>query len=126
MAAQGAFTVDLNSKPEYQRLLEGKPQTLGMRSGRVHLLPGQACGQHSTKNHEELLVFLAGQGELQIGGPDPKIGRTAALGTEGAPGARHAVGVGKVAYIPPETLHDVSNTGREPLIYIYCVAPVGS
>ena len=84
MAAQGAFTVDLNSKAEYQRLLEGRPQTLGMRSGRVHLAPGQACGQHSTKNHEELLVFLAGQGELQIGG-----------------GARHPVGVGKVAYIPP-------------------------
>lgn len=108
MAAQGAFTVDLNNKAEYQRLLEGKPQTLGMRAGRVHLPPGQVCGQHSTKHHEELLVFLAGQGELQIGG-----------------GTRHPVGVGKVAYIPPETLHDVSNTGLEPLIYVYCVAPTG-
>jgi len=108
MAVHGAFTVDLNSRAEYQRLLEGKPQTLGMRSGRVHLLPGQACGQHSTKNQEELLVFLAGQGELLIGA-----------------GTRHPVGVGKVAYIPPETLHDVSNTGQEPLIYVYCVAPVG-
>lgn len=108
MAAQGAFTVDLNDKPEYQRLLEGKPQTLGMRSGRVHLAPGQACGQHSTRNHEELLVFLAGSGELLIGG-----------------GARHPVGVGKVAYIPPETLHDVSNPGPEPLVYLYCVAPAG-
>jgi mannose-6-phosphate isomerase-like protein (cupin superfamily) len=107
MAARtGAFTVELNGKPEYQRLLEGKPQTLGMRSGRVHLEPGQACGQHSTKNHEELLIFLSGQGELEIG-----------------PGDRLAVGVGKVAYIPPETLHDVKNTGAGPLIYIYCVAP---
>jgi mannose-6-phosphate isomerase-like protein (cupin superfamily) len=108
MAAQGAFTVNLNDKAEYQRLLEGKPQTLGMRAGRVHLEPGQACGQHSTKNHEELLVFLAGRGELLIGG-----------------GARHPVGVGKVAYIPPETLHDVTNTGSESLVYIYCVAPAG-
>ena len=116
MAAQGAFTVDLNNKAEYQRLLEGKPQTLGRRAGRVHLQSGQACGQHSTKNHEELLVFLAGQGELQIGGPDPK-GRCAP--------SRHPVGVGKVAYIPPETLHDVTNTGPEPLIYVYCVAPAG-
>ncbi len=124
MTVQGAFTVDLNSKAEYQRLLEGKPQTLGMRAGRVHLAPGQACGQHSTKKQEELLVFLAGQGELQIGGPDPKAGRVAALGAEGVP-RRHPVGVGKVAYIPPETLHDVSNTGLEPLIYVYCVAPVG-
>lgn len=104
---EGAFTIDLNDKPEYQRLLEGKPQTLGMRSGRVHLEPGQACGQHSTKNHEELLVFLSGQGELLISESD-----------------RFAVGRGKVAYIPPGTLHDVGNTGSEPLVYIYCVAPV--
>mgnify|MGYP001189019206 FL=1 len=103
---QGAFTLELNNQPEYQRILEGKPQTHGMRSGRVYLEPGKACGQHSTKNHEELLVFLAGQGELLIGDRD-----------------RLAVGEGKVAYIPPETLHDVQNTGSEPLAYIYCVAP---
>jgi mannose-6-phosphate isomerase-like protein (cupin superfamily) len=109
MAASGAFTVSLNEKPEYQRLLEGKPQTFGMRAGRVHLAPGQACGQHSTKSQEELLVFLAGHGELLIGG-----------------GTRQQVGVGKVAYIPPETLHDVSNTGSEPLVYVYCVAPAGA
>ncbi len=105
-APQGAFTVNLNDKPEYQRLLEGVPQTRGMRAGRVFLGPGQACGQHSTKNHEELLVFLAGHGELDIEGQDP-----------------FAVGEGKVVYIPPETLHDVKNTGPEPLAYIYCVAP---
>jgi mannose-6-phosphate isomerase-like protein (cupin superfamily) len=105
-ASQGAFTLDLNDQPEYQRILEGTPQTRGMRSGRVYLEPGKACGQHSTKNHEELLVFLTGQGQLQIGEADPL-----------------AVGAGKVAYIPPETLHDVINTGPGPLAYIYCVAP---
>jgi len=107
--SQGAFTIDLNDQPEYQRILEGTPQTRGMRSGRVHLPPGQACGQHSTKNHEELLVFLTGQGELLVGEKD-----------------RLAVGAGKVAYIPPETLHDVRNTGSQPLAYIYCVAPAAS
>ncbi|MBP7050343.1 MAG: cupin domain-containing protein [Phycisphaerae bacterium] len=105
-SAHGAFTLELNQQPEYQRILEGKPQTHGMRSGRVYLEPGKACGQHSTKNHEELLVFLAGQGELLIGDHD-----------------RLTVGAGKVAYIPPETLHDVKNTGSGPLAYIYCVAP---
>jgi mannose-6-phosphate isomerase-like protein (cupin superfamily) len=109
MAAQGVFTLELNDKPEYQRILEGKPQTYGMRSGRVYLESGKACGQHSTKNHEELLIFLAGQGELLIGDS-----------------ARHPVGVGKVAYIPPETVHDVQNTGPGALIYIYCVAPAGA
>jgi mannose-6-phosphate isomerase-like protein (cupin superfamily) len=105
-ASQKVLVVNLNDKPEYQRILEGQPQTHGMRSGRVYLKPGETCGQHSTKHHEELLVFLAGLGELLIGGND-----------------RFAVGVGKTVYIPPETLHDVRNTGMEALTYIYCVAP---
>jgi len=37
---------------------------------------------------------------------------------------RYQVGQGKVVYIPPQTAHDVSNTGKEPLIYVYCVSPV--
>jgi mannose-6-phosphate isomerase-like protein (cupin superfamily) len=105
-ASKGAFTLELNDQPDYQRILEGTPQTFGMRSGRVYLEPGKACGQHSTKHHEELLVFLTGQGELQIGDAQAM-----------------PVRAGKVAYIPPETLHDVVNTGSAPLAYIYCVAP---
>jgi len=70
MASSQAFTMELNSQPEYQRILEGKPQTQGMRSGRVYLEPGKTCGQHSTKNHEELLVFLSGRGELLLGNGD--------------------------------------------------------
>ena len=61
------LVIDLNEKPENQKLLNDKPQTCGMRSGRVYLSPGQACGLHSTKDREELLVFLSGQGELIIG-----------------------------------------------------------
>ena len=105
---QKVVVVALNDKPEYQRILEGQPQTCGMRSGRVYLKAGESCGLHSTKHHEELLVFLSGQGELQIGETD-----------------RIAVGAGRAAYIPPETLHDVHNTGSGPLTYIYCVAPAG-
>ena len=100
--------IELNDRPEYQRLLEGQPQTCGMRSGRVFLSAGQACGWHSTKNCEELLVFLKGQGELQT-----------------SQDKAFAVGAGKTVYIPPETLHDVMNSGTEPLVYIYCVAPAG-
>jgi mannose-6-phosphate isomerase-like protein (cupin superfamily) len=105
-AAHRVLVVSLNDKPEYQRILEGQPQTHGMRSGRVHLKPEEACGQHSTKHHEELLVFLSGQGELLIADKD-----------------RLAVGAGKAVYIPPETVHDVRNTGSTALTYIYCVAP---
>lgn len=103
------LVVELNDNPEYQRILEGPPQTLGMRSGRVHLAAGKACGQHSTKQHEEILVFLKGRGELLIGEEE----------ADCVP-----VGQGKVCYIPPNTIHDVRNTGSGPLAYIYCVAPV--
>jgi mannose-6-phosphate isomerase-like protein (cupin superfamily) len=104
-----ALVIDLNETAENQKLLDGKPQTCGMRSGRVYLSPGQSCGRHSTKDREELLVFLSGQGELLIGEQDC-----------------FDVGEGKVSYIRPQTEHDVKNTGSEPLVYVYCVAPAAS
>ena len=109
MTSDKAVVVELNDSPEYQRILAGSPQTSGMKAGRVYLEPGKACGEHSTKDFEEILVFLSGRGELQIGG-----------------GRRLEVGAGKVAYIRPETIHDVINTGSEALTYIYCVAPAGA
>ena len=105
-SSEKVLIIDLNENPEDQRILAGKPQTCGMRSGKVYLAPGKSCGQHSTKDREELLVFLSGSGELIIGEND-----------------LYQVGKGKVAYIAPQTAHDVSNTGAEPLIYVYCVAP---
>jgi mannose-6-phosphate isomerase-like protein (cupin superfamily) len=105
-STEKTLIIDLNDKPENQKLLAGRPQTYGMRSGRVYLAQEQSCGQHSTKDYEEMLVFLSGRGKLQIGENDS-----------------FEVGRGKVSYIPPKTVHDVQNTGNEPLIYIYCVAP---
>jgi len=67
----------------------------------------QARSQNSTENKKEVLVFLYGQGELLIG-----------------ENGSFQVGQDKVSYIPPHTGHDVKNTGTEPLVYIYCVAPV--
>lgn len=107
-SSKKVFVIDLNEMAEYQRLLEGQPQTCGMRSGRVYLQPGQACGQHSTEQKEEMLIFLSGRGELLIEEKEP-----------------FQVSQGKVSYIPPHTRHDVKNTGNEPLIYVYCVVPVG-
>jgi mannose-6-phosphate isomerase-like protein (cupin superfamily) len=109
VSSEKALIIDLDENPENQRLLAGEPQTCGMRSGKVYLAPGKSCGLHSTKDREELLVFLSGSGELLIGEND-----------------RHQVGQGKVAYIAPQTAHDVRNTGDEPLIYVYCVAPVAA
>lgn len=103
-----AFVVNVENNAEYQSILDGRPQTCGMRSGRIYLGTGQTCGRHSTNAHEEILVFFSGQGEALIGDKDN----------------RHHVGKGKVLYIPPHTSHDIRNSGNEPLVYIYCVAPV--
>ncbi|MFA5239020.1 MAG: cupin domain-containing protein [Phycisphaerae bacterium] len=102
------LVIDLVDSSEYQRLLAGRPQTCGMRSGRVYLKPGETCGRHSTEQHEEMLVFLSGKG-------------TAMIGEQESP---YDVAKGKVSYIPPHTIHNVKNTGAEPLIYIYCVTPI--
>jgi len=102
------LTIELNQNQDYQPLLTGVPQTCGMRSGHVYLNPGQDCGEHSTQAHEEMLVFLSGSGQSLVG--DEK--------------QPHAVGQGKVLYIPPHTLHNIYNSGNEPLVYIYCVVPI--
>jgi mannose-6-phosphate isomerase-like protein (cupin superfamily) len=106
MDKKKAFVVEINREKNYQRLIPGSPVTHGMKAGRVWLQPGAACGVHSTEDKEEVLVFLAG------------------TGTALAAGQKLAVGQGKVCYIPPQTEHNILNTGSEPLVYIFCVAPV--
>lgn len=101
-----AFVVELNDEKGYQRLIPGAPTTCGMKSGRVYLEPGADCGVHSTEDKEEQLVFLAGAGTADIAGE------------------KLTVGVGQICYIPPQTEHNILNTGDEPLIYIFCVAPI--
>ena len=100
--------IEMKNNSDYQPLLKGKPKTCGMRSGRVYLKPGEDCGRHSTEAHEEMLVFLQGSGTALIGEKEDAL----------------EVGQGKISYIPPNTLHNIKNTGVEPLVYIYCVAPV--
>jgi len=90
-------------------LLKGEPQTAGMRSGFVRLKPWEAVGWHTTGDHEEALVILHGSGEAQIEGREP---------------IRIASRV--MVYIPPRTRHNVQNTGREILEYVYVVAPTPS
>jgi mannose-6-phosphate isomerase-like protein (cupin superfamily) len=90
-------------------LLNGKPQTAGMRSGFVRLKPGEMVGWHSTQQNEETLVILHGRGEALI------------KGREGI-----AFAAPHVVYIPPSTEHNVTNTSSEVLEYVYVVAPAQS
>jgi len=87
-------------------LLQGRPQTAGMRSGFVRLKPRASVGWHTTGQNEEALVILRGRGEALI---------------EGQPGRPFEAPV--LVYIPPATRHNVTNTGDAPLEYVYVVAP---
>ncbi len=87
-------------------LLKGAPQTSGMRAGSVNLKPGESVGWHSTSGNEEALLILHGSGVANIEGrPDvPLIEKV-------------------LAYIPPATRHNVTNTGTQVLEYVWVVAP---
>jgi mannose-6-phosphate isomerase-like protein (cupin superfamily) len=93
------------SGTEYVRILGGPPESVTMRSGYVVLLPSQSVGRHSTGACEEMIVVLQGEGEMLF-----------------EDGSAMELRQHVVVYCPPETEHDVSNTGETPLRYIYMVA----
>ena len=90
---------------DYQAILAGPPESVTMRSGLVQLSSGAAVGEHSTEGYEELIVVLEGKGEMRVTGQRPM-----------------AIGEGEIIYCPPETLHNMVNTGDGVLRYVYVVA----
>jgi len=87
-------------------LLKGAPQTNGMRGGSVRLKPGESVGWHSTGDNEEALTILHGSGVVNIENR-----------------ADMPLHERILAYVPPGTRHNVTNTGKEPLEYVWIVAP---
>jgi oxalate decarboxylase/phosphoglucose isomerase-like protein (cupin superfamily) len=93
------------SATEYFRILGGPPESVTMRSGYVVLLPEKSVGRHSTESFEEMIIVLDGEGEMLLGD-----------------GYVLQIKQFTVAYCPPDTEHDVRNTGNKPLRYVYVVA----
>lgn len=90
---------------DYLPILGGPPDSVMMKSGLEVLAPGKSVGKHSTGQHEELLVVLEGNGEMIF-----------------HDGSKLAVQANHALYCPPETEHDVTNTGTGTLRYVYVVA----
>ncbi len=88
-----------------QPILTGPPETVTMKSGYVVLEPGRSVGRHSTEHHEEILIVLEGQGEMVF-----------------HDGSTMPIKANSALYCPPETEHDVRNTGTENLRYVYITA----
>ncbi|KQC14903.1 MAG: hypothetical protein APR63_04905 [Desulfuromonas sp. SDB] len=95
----------IESTPEnYLRLLESGKQSHCLHSGLVCLKPGENVGEHSTKQYEEMLVILAGEGMAKV-----------------EPDRTFDIKSGCIVYIPPDKSHNVYNTGNDDLSYIYIV-----
>ena len=96
--------VSLDSQ-SYKEILSGPPESVRMKSGYVVLNPNQSVGKHSTGHHEELLVVLEGHGQMVL-----------------AEGTKLEVKANSALYCPPETEHNIVNTGDSVLRYVYVVA----
>jgi len=93
----------------HKALLGGPPQTAVLRSGHVLLAPGESVGLHTTGKGEEMIIPLSGQGLLSGPAMEPLV-----------------VEPGIILYNPPRTFHEVTNTGKALLSYIYVVAALPS
>lgn len=82
------------------------PLSTRLRSGSVVLAPGEDVGEHKTEGREEAIIILSG---------------TATIVCEGL---EAVVPAKTLAYIPPESVHNVFNKTSLPLEYIYLVTPI--
>lgn len=94
-----AFNIE---SAEYQELLNGYPTSAGIFSGLVTIMPEATVGEHSTEHYEEVLVILSGEGQMIFEN-----------------GNMLELKFGIMAYCPPHTAHNVKNTGKTPLKYLY-------
>jgi mannose-6-phosphate isomerase-like protein (cupin superfamily) len=94
-----------SSERDISPVLSGPPESVKMKSGLVVLPPGKSVGKHSTGQNEELLVVFQGQGEMTF-----------------KDGSKLPVKANFALYCPPETEHNVTNTGTGLLRYIYVVS----
>jgi mannose-6-phosphate isomerase-like protein (cupin superfamily) len=104
--APSAKVIQLNaSGKDHLPVLAGPPESVKMKSGLVILAPGKSVGEHSTEQNEELLVVFEGQGEMTF-----------------KDGSKLPVKANSAIYCPPQTEHNVTNTGNDNLRYVYVVS----
>lgn len=93
---------------EYQRLLKCGEDTTAIHAGMVCLEPGKSVGKHNTKDGEEIILVLGGEGEMSFNGSESL-----------------KMQEGFLMYCPTYTEHDVKNTGNELLRYVFVVSKAG-
>lgn len=91
----------------YRRLLDPQTESFGLKSGCVVLSSGERVGLHNTSQKEEIIFVLEGTGIFH------------AEKSQKIPIEKNSF-----IYCPPNTEHDVENTGSIPLRYIFVVTPL--
>lgn len=75
--------------------------------GHISLNPRGGQVPWHSQEQEEVYFILKGTGEMVLGNE------------------RGTMKAGQVVYIPPGVFHQITNTGRSPLVMIYCYGPAG-
>ncbi|MCX5699893.1 MAG: cupin domain-containing protein [Candidatus Omnitrophica bacterium] len=105
--SEKVFCTQLKGRQRFLRLLGGPAKEKGLRAGLVTLKPKEFIGEHKTENKEEALIILKGSATVYYGR-----------------GKRIKASQNSLVFIPPETLHNVKNSGRKILQYVYITAQV--
>ncbi len=105
MSKEKVFYVQLKGRQKFLRLFGDSSKLKGLRSGYVVLKPRASIGEHNTGSSEEVIVVTEGRGLVSCG-------------------SFKALKVKKHSfiYVPPRTPHNVINTGKVALKYIYTAA----
>jgi mannose-6-phosphate isomerase-like protein (cupin superfamily) len=82
------------------------PESKKLKSGCVVLQQGECVGEHCTDGKEEVLIILKGTATIEV------------------EGKKTIVSMNTLAFIPEGKIHNVWNTSKEELQYIYIVSPV--
>lgn len=86
----------------YQEIFDGEKDSVVFYSGVVTILPKKSGHAHNTEIYEEMIVVLEGQGQVKITNQK-----------------NLDIKYGNIAFIPPNTEHQVFNTGSKNFKYIY-------
>jgi mannose-6-phosphate isomerase-like protein (cupin superfamily) len=105
MGIEKVFCTQLVGRQRFLRLLGDSDKVKGLKAGLVTLKPQELIGEHQTENKEEILIILKGQAIVYYG-----------------KGKRIKAPQNSCVFIPPETLHNVKNSGNKILQYVYVTA----
>lgn len=99
--------MQLKGRQRFLRLIGDSTKRKGLRSGLVTLKPKESIGEHITENKEEAIVIIKGSATIYFGKKSQLKAKQNSF-----------------VFIPPETVHNVENSGSKILQYVYITTQV--